>query len=128
MIIDTKHNVKDKVWGVKSYWTDREIPCEACHGKGGANIPGTGVFVKCQECRGNGKVLQEVHKYWADEHEIWSITARIDREGVRITYSYHEYLDNDDFLGVADSEDEAWVLAKKIADDDEAGELRERRP
>lgn len=128
MIIDTKYNVGDKVWGVKSHWFRRPISCEACHGKGGANIPGTGVFVKCQECEGTGSDEREVHDYWVREHKISSIQTRVDWRGLDITYSYSEYRDSGNFNGVADTEDEAWALAKKIAEDDEYGELQERRP
>jgi hypothetical protein len=125
MIIDTRWNLGDKVWGVVWRCYSRETECPACNGQGGANVPGTGVFARCQDCDGTGKLERDVNEYYVSEHPIGSIDARVDYKGTKIRYGYSIYIHHDTFLAVADSRDEALAEAKRLAEADEDGLFKE---
>lgn len=126
MIIDTKYNIGDKVWGVCCDWIHPNVTCVACHGEGGANIPGTGVFVKCQQCDGEGVTKGEVHRYYARQETISNINIQVSGQASRVCYEFYRHTYRMNFQAVAGSQDEAWGLAKDMAEKDEHGELMER--
>jgi hypothetical protein len=125
MIIETRWNLGDKVWGVVRRCDSRETECPACNGQGGAYVPGSGVFARCQDCDGTGKLEREVNEYYASEHPIDSIDARVDSKGTKITYNYSSYRNHGTFRAVAESREEALARAKQLAEADEFGFFRE---
>lgn len=92
MIIDTKYNIGDKVWGVTCDWHKKDVACEACKGKGGANIPGTGVWVECRQCAGDGLIEGIAHRYKAAEETIASISIEVEsRNNPKCRYGFRRY-------------------------------------
>jgi hypothetical protein len=125
MIIETRWNIGDKVWGVVCRWYTRETECPACSGQGGAYVPGTGVFARCQDCGGDGRIEREVHEYSASEHAIDSIDVRVDSRGTNVTYGYKIYIHPETFNKVTEDREGALVEAKRLAESDEDGVFRE---
>jgi hypothetical protein len=111
MIIDTRWNVGDKVWGVQCDWSTRDVECPACHGEGGACIPGTGVFVRCQDCKGKSTLEREVHEYSATERVIDSIDVKVKCDKVNIQYGFLIYIYHYTFRAVAEDRDGAMAEA-----------------
>jgi hypothetical protein len=125
MNIETRWNIGDKVWGVAWRCYSRETECPACSGQGGAYVPGTGVFARCQDCDGTGELERNVNEYYASEHPIDSIDVRVDSKGTKITYNYSSYRNHGTFRVVAESREEALAKAKQLAAADEFGLFKE---
>jgi hypothetical protein len=125
--IETKFNVGDKVWGVTSDWGEKDIPCSDCHGKGGACIPDTNIFVRCETCSGSGETSKEVHRYYAVEERISDIVIRVDGNGTKMDYGYKKYIHHSTFISISEDEEGAWFEAARLSADDQAGELMPRR-
>jgi hypothetical protein len=125
VIIDTRWNVGDKVWGVHWDWSTRKVDCPACHGEGGACIPGTGVFVRCQDCNGEGTLEREVHEYSATERVIHSIDVEVSNQGVICKYNFKIYIHHETFRAVTETREGAIAKARQLAEADEFGEFRE---
>ncbi|HYH68959.1 MAG TPA: hypothetical protein VD866_29970 [Urbifossiella sp.] len=117
MTIDTRWNIGDRPWAVIRWVSRRDATCVACGGGGGANIPGTGVWVKCQACDGEGTTEEQYDHYDPVEGRVSRIGVDVDEGGrVATTYSgyYRSAVHPERFAAVFATEAEAvqWANAR----------------
>lgn len=94
----TKYRRGDEVWFVHTAISDKYTDCPSCNGKGGACIPGTKVWVTCQECDGSKTVRDgETEDYHVIGGKVEAIEIEDNWRTTSITYQIQLYHTIDKF-------------------------------